>query len=300
MAIRQLDLFDLPAKLGGSGHISTYDTIDRLVWGDANPMMRIASSILPFSPRVSVFDPQRHPLLASITHHPQDLAARVSLVITQSRQDLPQAQPLITELAKIAANRGAFHLLVEVPVESSETDWLRNMGFTIYTTQVVMRPGGLISSQRKPANWVPLQQKDELAAKLLYDQLTSPLVSAVEPFRYHHGEWLMVKGAQVFARVVKGRNGVVVIPLAHPEEKIAESAFADLASYLYQPHKATLYFLLKAAMAWFQPDVLQHAQTTAWKENVMAHHMARQVMVKDPYAAVQKQPASILSPRVQK
>ena len=300
MAIRQLDLFDLPAKLGGFGDLYSFDTIDRLIWGDSAPMMRIASSILPFSPRVSVFDPNFSPLLASITHHTNEPSARISLVITASKHDLSTAHPLIAELAKIAASRGAFHLLAEVPVDGTETETLRGMGFAVFTNQSVIIPGGLRVSRQKTARWVTLQSQDALAAQLLYDQLTSPLVSAVEPFRYRYGEWLRVKGEQVFARVVKGRNTVVVTPFAHPEDKGAESALAELASSLYQTEKTNLYFLLKAGMAWFQPDFLLRDQASAQKENVLALHMARQVMVKDPDAAVKSQPASILSPRVQK
>lgn len=297
MTIRQVDLFDLPRLVRNRSVYLSLDTTDLLAYGAPLGLPRAISRAIPFGQNFTVIEPGQDTRIAAINHGYNQASARLAY-LSSSQNDYGDGMlPLVAELAKIAANRGAFHLIAETAPDAPQPDVLSSAGFSAYTTQSIYQfdPASAPSGR---SVWRAIPSAMALDAKLLYEQITPPLIQSVEPFQIQAGQLFACTGKKAFARVVKGPAGVVIIPIIHPDAHELADSFRDLAMQVGAGGSLPVYFLVRSAISWFTGILREVKCAEVSHQQVLVKHLAKPILAKDARLATNAQGVRVLTQHI--
>ena len=297
MTIRQVDLFDLPRLYRNHSVYQSFDTTDLLAYGAPLGLPRAISRAIPFGNIFTVIEPGTDTRIAAITHYNDQASARLAY-LSSSHNDYGEGMlPLVAELAKIAANRGAFHLIAETSSDAPPPDVFRGAGFSTYTTQSIYQFDPA-NSTRGSSAWRAIPAGTALEAKLLYEQITPPLIQSVEPFQNQAGQLYACAEKKAYARVVKGPAGVVVVPIVHPDVPDLADSFRELALQLGAGGTLPVYFVVRSAISWFTGILREVNCGEVSQQQILVKHLAKPIQAKDARLATNAQGVRVLTQHI--
>ena len=276
MAVKQVDLFDLPSMYTNRSNWVSLDTVDTLAFGSPFKFPRALGWSLPFGSAFTVTDPAHNFLVASCKHPATLPSARLSFLSSRDDNYGEDFLDVLDELVRLSANHGAFHMTAETADRSISDGILRAQGFSPFSNQTIFVVDKKATDQTK-AKWQLVDKDLAFAAKLMYEQVTPPIMLAVEPFCLNGCHWYALGGGQAFARVVVGPTGIVIVPLALPHSQIMGGEYVVLAHQLGQGNRLPFYFVVRSQLGWLLQSFSENGFTNLRDEKVLVKHLAKPV-----------------------
>jgi hypothetical protein len=291
MTPRPLDLLDLPTLYRYRGEAVSLDAARLLTRG--NPLGAAGF--------MSYFNPARHlytaisqengsTLFGGVIHSNGDFHARLLYLAPASELTHPSMPSLIEHLAAEAGNWGAFHVLAEVDETSEAFPALRMAGFSVYAWQRIWD-----ISQVAPDNaahcWARAQSVNLTAIQTLYHQIVPPLLQPVEPAPNRAVGLVCAEGTYCYVNVTYGLNGILLMPLIHPEATDVATKLSSLLNHLPDRRGRPVYLCVRSYQAWLEPALEDLGAKSTARQAVMVKHLAR--IVKDEQAVRVPQPAGV-------
>lgn len=299
MTTRPVDLFDLPLLIKNRSSYIGLDSAKQLAHGTPLNFSGLVSRAIPINNLYTVIDSSAEPILGSIEHSPEKPSAKLSFLSSHSGHYDDRFIPLIEEMCAVAGKNGAFHIVAETVDNSQVLNLLRRTGFAVYSTQKICQ---VEPSSVEPASckWAKLDDAQRLDAKNLYEQITPPMIQAIEPFNVCPGRLLACNGSRVFAWIDEGKAGTVIIPLVHPDEKNLATLFSDLIIDLKASGTPKIFFIIRSTMSWFEPIVTDLGGVEIRTERILVKHLVNFVLEKETVKNAKAQRVTILSSHIKR
>jgi hypothetical protein len=291
MTVRSLDLLDLPILYRYRSEAASLDTTRALTRGSplgaiglmayVNPRRHVYSAVCRDNGAVMV---------GGVIHSHGESYARMLYLAPASGLDHPGLPALIENLSVEAGNWGAFHILAELDETSAAFAPLRRAGFVVYAGQRIWDVTAL--GGKKAGNlWPRAESENLLAVQNLYHQIVPPLLQPIEPMPRRAGGFICGDRGICYATAYRGLNGIVVVPLMHPD---ATDVAAKLQSLILNlPNRAgrPVYVCVRTYQAWLEHVLEDLGARPGPQQAVMVKHLAR--VVKEPQAVLAPQPAQM-------
>lgn len=280
MTTRPVDLFDLPILFKNRSSYIGLNTVKQLAHGNPLNLSGLISSAIPVTDMYTLIDPSSDPILGAIEHSTEKPSARISFLASRLNQYDERFIPLIEELCSVAGKNGAFHIVAETEETGQALNLLRRTGFAVYSTQKIFQvdPG---NHEQAGTKWNLPNEAQRFDAKNLYEQITPPMILAIEPFFSCAGKLMACNSSRIYAWVEEGKAGTVVVPLAHPDEKNPAAAFKDLVLDLRSSGAGKIYFILRSTMSWFETILFELDGEKLRNEQVFVKHLVKFVLEKE-------------------
>jgi hypothetical protein len=278
MAIRPLDLLDLPMIARHRNDVLTLDSARRLTRGHPFGAAGLLAYINPARHLyAAVANGGESALLGAIIHSRGEPYAKLLYLAPASRLDHPDLPGLIEHLVHQAGEWNAFHVLAEVAESSDVFPALRAAGFSVYAWQRMWDVSGIEGGgTESKSGWRRMQSVDLPAVQSLHYQIVPPLLHPVEPAPSRAGGLVHDRGIKSYAAVSAGIYGVVLSPLIHPEEGEAGARIASLVRTL--PERR-VYLTVRSYQTWLEPVLEDLGAQPSERQAVMVKHLTR--LVKD-------------------
>jgi hypothetical protein len=277
MSIRPLALLDLPYLHSFRDHAIGLDTARTLTRGNplgavglfayVNPVRHIYSAIV---------NGEGQSVLAGIIHSRNESFAKLLFIAPSSQLDHPDLPELIDNLSAQAGAWGAFHVLAEVDERSDAFVALRKAGFSVYAWQRMWDVSEITEASR-PYDWARVKSIHLPAVQSLYYQIVPPLLQPIEPQPKLALGWMCNEGVKCYVSATQGAQGIVLLPLIHPEAIDVSAKLASLISNLPDRRNRPVYVCVRSYQAWLEPVLADLGAQGADRQAVMVKHLARLV-----------------------
>jgi len=161
-------------------------------------------------------------LIGQVTYTSGSRSAHLAFLAPGSAISSPQLPSLLEKLVWHAGKWGAIHVLGDVDELSPAFEGLRKTGFSVYAWQRVWKLDAIAlnSAATSAPAWQPVADADELAVRILFQNLVPPLVQSAEPLPNRRLRGLAYRqNGEIMAYVEGryGRYGLFLHPLVHPD-----------------------------------------------------------------------------------
>jgi hypothetical protein len=286
MAIRQLDLLDLPIIARYRNDVITLDSARALTRGHPLGAMGLLAYINPARHLyAAIANGGQSALLGSVTHTRGDTFAKLLYLAPSSRLNDPQLPALIEHLAMQAGEWKAFHVTAEVDETSDVFPALRMAGFSVYAWQRLWDVTS-IEKTGSGSGWRRAQSVDLHAVQSLHYQIMPPLLHPVEPAPRRLTGFVHADNLKGYASVTAGIYGIVLTPLIHPEENNVSEKIAGLVSSLTDRGSRPVYLVVRSYQAWLEPVLEDLGAKVSPRQAVMVKHLARLIQEGQPAITV--------------
>jgi hypothetical protein len=219
-------------------------------------------------------------LFGQVTHSPGSLSAHLSFFAPLSAIGGEGLPNLMDHMVAQVGERGALHVLAEVDEQTEMFEFLRQMGFGIYTRQRIWKMFEGTASKTLPGLRRAISSRDLASVKFLYANLIPGLVQQVEPFPagqmrglvYYRGNELLA-----FVEIKYGPRGIWVQPFIHPDaENVVEPIFLFLKD-LPNRRSRPVYVCVRSYQSWLESILEQCDAQPERSQGVMVRHLARRI-----------------------
>ncbi|MGC8855464.1 MAG: hypothetical protein ACP5QU_01580 [Anaerolineae bacterium] len=288
MSIRPLDLLDLPVLYRYRHEVASLDSTRLLVHG--NPLST-AGLVAAMNPRqhnyAALAEENGAAVLGGVNHIPGDAFARLHYLAPVTHLEHPELPALIERLVAEAGSWGVFHILAEVEENSAAFLPLRRAGFSVYAWQRIW-DFSTIRGEKGEFDWMRVRSVHLPALQSLYQQIVPPLLHPIEPLPVQGTGWLCNDGAKCYFNVVRGAQGMVLLPLIHPETaQVSEKLLAFLA-HLNERRDLPVYFCVRSYQAWLEPVLEDLGATGGPRQAVMVRRLTQTVKEPELTPALEK------------
>ena len=291
MAIRSLDLLDLPTIYRCRGEAVGLDTARALTRG--NPLGAIGL--------LAYMNPQRHVysaisseegtmLLGGVSQNNGEPYARLLYVAPASNLGHPSLPGLLDSLSAEAGSWGAFHVLAELDEDSAAFVPLRRAGFSVYAGQR-MWDASAITTASDRSKWPRARSVHLPVIQNLHHQIVPPLLQPIEPAPRRASGFICSESGPCYASTSTGMNGIVVFPLIHPDAKDVADKLSSLVDHLPNRGGRPVYVCVRTYQAWLEHVLEDLGARPGPQQAIMVKHMTR--LAKDEQTARARQPASV-------
>ena len=291
MPIRPLALLDLPYLHSFRDEAVGLDATRALTRGNPLRAMGLLSYINPSRHIYSaIANGEDKSVLGGITHAHDDAFAKLYYLAPYSQLTHPELPSLIDDLSTQAGTWGAFHVLAEVDETNDAFVSLRNAGFSVYAWQRMWDVSEITGSNSN-SSWTRVRSVNVPMVQSLYHQIVPPLLHPVEPQPKTSSGWMCNEGAKCYVSVTHGSQGIVLMPLIHPEATNVSNKISTLISHLPDRRNRPVYICVRSYQTWLEPVLADLGAKAAERQAVMVKHLTH--MVKDAAKARTTQPAGV-------
>jgi hypothetical protein len=291
MSIRPLAILDLPYLHSFRDEAVGLDATRALTRGNPLGAMGLLSYINPSRHIYSaIANGEDRSVLGGITHAHDETHAKLYYLAPHSQLTHPELPGLIDDLSTQAGMWGAFHVLAEVDELNDAFVSLRESGFSVYAWQRMWDVSEMADSGSR-SSWTRVRSVDVPTVQNLYHQIVPPLLHPVEPQPKTSSGWMCNEGAKCYVSVTHGSQGIVLMPLIHPEATDISEKLPALISSLPDRRNRPVYICVRSYQAWVEPVLADLGAKAAERQAVMVKHLTH--MVKDAAHARNTQPAGV-------
>jgi len=291
MSIRPLAILDLPYLYSFHDEAVGLDATRALTRGNPLGAVGLLSYINPSRHVYSVIaNGEKKPVLGGITHARDETFAKLYYIAPLSQLDHPELPELIENLIEQAGTWGAFHVLAEVDETNNAFVSLRNSGFSVYAWQR-MWDVSEVAESNSGLDWTRVRSSHEPLVQSLYHQIVPPLLHPVEPQPKATSGWICNEGVNCYVSMAHGPQGIVLMPLIHPEATGVSEKLSALISNLPDRRNRPVYIFVRSYQAWLEPVLADLGAKAAGRQAVMVKHLVH--MVKDAALARNTRPAGV-------
>jgi hypothetical protein len=281
MSIRQIDLLDLPLLYRHRHDVATLDSTRLLTHGNPLSTAGLMATMNPRQHNFAVMaeDEKGAAVLGGISHTPGDAFARLNYLAPLSNLQHPELSNLLERLVTEAGNWGVFHILAEAEENSAAFLPLRQAGFSVYAWQRIWNVSEIGGAQGE-FGWTRVRSIHLPALQSLYQQIVPPLLHPTEPLPLQGTGWLCNDNVKCYISIVRGSQGIVLLPLIHPETaQVSEKLLAFLA-HLNDRRGLPVYFCVRSYQAWLEPVLEDLGATVGPRQAIMVRRLTQ--MIKEP------------------
>ncbi len=190
--------------------------------------------------------------------------------------DVISVAQLVESLMSLAGERGALRLLADVDEHSTVFDGLRQCGFAVYSRQRIWQLTGHPVERAASPAWRLATSQDELAIRLLYNNLVPGLVQQIEPFStqrpkgmvyYENGDLL------AYVELKYGHRGIWAQPFIHPGAQDVAENILDLLGKIPFRHSRPVYICVRSYQAWLDTVIEELGAEAGPRQAVMARQL---------------------------
>jgi hypothetical protein len=287
MAIRSLDLLDLPIIARYRNDVLTLDSARALTRGQPLGAMGLLAYINPARHLyAAIANGGDTKLLGGIIHTRGETFAKLLYLAPSSNLDDPQLPALIEHLTSQAGQWKAFHVTAEIDELSNVFPALRMAGFSVYAWQRLWDVSLLEKAEATVGEgWRRAQSVDLPAVQSLHYQIVPPLLHPVEPAP-SRAIGFVYKGMKCYANVTSGMYGIVLTPLIHPEEMDVSAKISALMHSLPDRRGRNVYLNVRSYQTWLEPVLADLGAKPSARQAVMVKHLTRLVKEGNPARAL--------------
>lgn len=291
MSIRPLALLDLPYLHSFRDEAVGLDATRALTRGNPLGARGLLSYINPSQHIYSaIANGEDRSVLGGITHIPDETFAKLYYLAPYSQLTHPELPVLIDDLSTQAGTWGAFHVLAEVDELNDAFVSLRESGFSVYAWQRMWDVSDMAGAG-SGSSWMRISSVDVPMVQNLYHQIVPPLLHPVESQPKTSNGWICSEGAKCYVSVTHGSQGIVLMPLIHPEATNVSEKLSALISTLPDRRNRPVYICVRSYQAWLEPVLADLGAKAAERQAVMVKHLTH--LVKDAALARNTQPTGV-------
>lgn len=278
MAIRSLDLLDIPTIARYRNDVLTLDSARALTRGHPLGAMGLLAYVNPARHLYAAINNGNElALLGGIIHTRGEPFAKLLYLAPSSNLHDPQLPALIEHLAVQAGEWKAVHVIAEVDETSDVFPALRMTGFSVYAWQRIWDVNEFEKTEAANSGaWRRMQSIDLHAVQSLHYQIVPQLMHPVEPapkrvLGFVHQDH------KCYVSVTSGMYGVVLTPLIHPDERHVSEKIASLVASLPDRRGRSVYLNVRSYQAWLEPVLEDLGAKASVRQAVMVKHLAHLV-----------------------
>ncbi|MFM8323049.1 MAG: hypothetical protein ACKOC5_19230 [Chloroflexota bacterium] len=219
------------------------------------------------------------PVIGQFIHLPGSPFSNLTFLTPAEAMDSLCARMLLEYMLKLSGQRGALRMLAEVDADSLVFDALRKLGFATYTRQRIWQITGMAPNPGGDLTWRPAGPQDELAIRILYNNLVPGLVQQVEPFSSRRPKGMVYYGQGdllAYVELKYGHRGIWAQPFVHPGAENMPELFIDMVSKIPGRRTRPVYLCVRSYQAWLEAAVEDLGAESGPRQAVMARHLAVQ------------------------
>lgn len=288
MPIRPLDLLDLPILYRYRHQVASLDTIRFLAYGNPLSTSRLVATMNPRQRTYAALAEENGELVVgSIVHTSGDSFARLHYLAPTTQLAHPEMPDLLERLVTEAGNWGTFHILAEVDENSEAFLPLRQSGFSVYAWQRIWNITQ-INGKREGFSWTRIRSIHHPTLQSLYQQIVPPLLHPIEPLPTQGSGWLCNDGAKCYINVVRGHQGIVLIPLIHPEASRVGEKLIDFLMRHFEQRNLPIYLCVRSYQAWLEPVLEDLGAIAGPRQAVMVRRLTQTIKEIETVPAMEK------------
>lgn len=281
MTIRPLDILDLPLITRYRNDALTLDSTRALTRGHPLGAAGLLAYINPARHLyAAIANGNTSSLFGGITHSYNETFAKLLYLAPASRLDHTALPELIEHLVMRAGEWGAFHVIAEIDESCNAFPALRQTGFSVYAWQRMWDVSGLNGATDAPNNWTRARSVNRPALQSLYHQIVPPLLQPVEPLSKNARGLICNGEVKCFVSLATGTQGIVLLPLIHPEAKEVGLKLASLLNCIPDRRNRPVYLCVRSYQTWLEPALEDLGAKVGPRQAVMVKHLAR--LIKEP------------------
>jgi len=299
MAIRSLDLLDLPTIARYRNDVITLDSARALTRGHPLGAMGLLAYVNPTRHLyAAIANGGNAALMGGVIHSHGETFAKLLYLAPSSRLDDPELPALLEHLVIQAGEWNAFHVMAEVDESSHIFPALRTAGFSVYAWQKMWDVSQIEKAGATPSPaWRRMNSVDLPAVQSLHYQIVPPLLHPVEPAPRRMIGFVCSENLKCYVSLTAGMYGIVLTPLIHPDENNVSEKIAALVANLPDRRGRKVYLCVRSYQTWLEPVLEDLGAQASQRQAVMVKHLARMIqdgqLARAVPASVNVQPSRI-------
>lgn len=248
-----------------------------------------------FSPATGAFtwicaDECEQPILGQIAHIHGEPFARLILLAPDEALESAITVDLLEGLARQAGELGAYHLLAEIPEDSSAFESMRKAGFVVYARQRIWKLPGNVEDFKITIPWVTAAKEQISAAQSLYHSLVPGLVQQIEPLPSKNVGGLVCHDNEELLGYVdlqSGPRGIWAQPFIHPDTVAVDARLRDMFESIPNRRSRSVFLCVRSYQSWLESALNVMEARPGPQQAVMVKHLAAKHPVMRPFTLPQ-------------
>ena len=235
-------------------------------------------------------DECEQPVLGQFAHITGEPYARLILLAPEEALQSEITVDLLEGLARQAGEHGAFHLLAEIPEESSAFESMRKAGFVVYARQRIWKLHENVDGYKVSIPWVITAKEGINAAQSLYHNLVPGLVQQIEPLPSRNvGGLVCYDDGDVLGYVdlQSGPRGIWAQPFIHPDTVDVDTRLRDMFDCIPNRRSRSVYLCVRSYQSWLESALKKMDARPGPQQAVMVKHLAAKHQVLRPFTLPQ-------------
>jgi hypothetical protein len=235
-------------------------------------------------------DECEQPVLGQFAHIPGNPFARLILLAPDEALESDITVDLLEGLARQAGEHGAFHLIAEIPEESSAFESMRKAGFVVYARQRVWKLQENGEGYKVAIPWITAAKEKINAAQSLYHNLVPGLVQQIEPLPSRNVGGLVCheKGELLgYVDLKSGPRGIWAQPFIHPDTVDVDSRLRDMFECIPNRRSRPVFLCVRSYQSWLESALNTMEARPGPQQAVMVKHLAAKHTVLRPFTLPQ-------------
>ncbi|MFL7871429.1 MAG: hypothetical protein AB8I58_21555 [Anaerolineales bacterium] len=235
-------------------------------------------------------DECEQPVLGQFAHIPKEPFARLVLLAPDDALESEITVDLLEGLARQAGEHGAFHLLAEIPEDSSAFESLRKAGFVVYARQRIWKLQENGEGYKVAIPWVTAAKDKINAAQSLYHNLVPGLVQQIEPLPSRNVGGLVCHDDGELLGYVdlqSGPRGIWAQPFIHPDTIEVDRRLRDMFDCIPNRRSRSVYLCVRSYQSWLESALNKMEARPGPQQAVMVKHLAAKHTVLRPFTLPQ-------------
>jgi len=248
-----------------------------------------------FSPATGAFtwictDQCEQPVLGQFAHIPGEAYARLTLLAPVDALESDITVELLEGLARQAGEHGAYHLLAEIPEESSAFESMRKAGFVVYARQRIWKLQENDEGFKLTIPWITAAKEEINAAQSLYHSLVPGLVQQIESLPSKNvGGMVCRDGGELLGYVdlQSGPRGIWAQPFIHPDTADVDARLRDMFESIPNRRSRSVYLCVRSYQSWLEYALNLMEARPGPQQAVMVKHLTAKQPVLRPFTLPQ-------------
>jgi hypothetical protein len=230
------------------------------------------------------------PILGQFAHSSESHFARLTLLAPEEALESPITIDLLEQLARQAGEHGAFHLLAEIPEDSTAFESLRKAGFVVYARQRIWKLKGNSEGFKLSTPWDAAAKEKISSAQSLYHSLVPGMVQQIEPLPSNNVHGLVCPDAGELLGYVdlkSGPRGIWAQPFIHPDTDSVDDRLRDMVESIPYRRSRPVFLCVRSYQSWLESALDSMAAEPGSQQAVMVKYLTAKHPVKRPFALPQ-------------